>query len=213
MTSDYAKSLRLEAIAFAADILEDFKETSGAPSIAVWLEDLADEFDTARREDRGMDPYKVRSAVQALINVAKFPPNNSPEKHSSDQGFGRFAFETPLFFYESAQGRPEDIDGAGRTTFTVTAVAARFDLNIYQNDEPSPNTNRSQVMSAIWVVAEAYKWLAKNNKYMKFGQKTYSGVRDSYERGLKLSNIKVDGAAHGMREKELAIKMAMIEEK
>lgn len=204
MTPDDPKSLKLEAVAYAADILEGLEETSGEPSIAAQLEDLTDEFDTARREGRGMNPYTVRSTVQALIDVVRFPPGNTPEVHSPDQGVSRVPFETPLFRYEPVRHRPFHVDGSTRTVFTVAAVAARFDLSPYENEERSPNTKKSHILSAIMIVAKANQWLSKTHQDLRVRPKTYNGVRKSYEKGLKLGYPEQEGALRGKFDKERA---------
>jgi predicted CopG family antitoxin len=212
MTAVDVTSQNIEAIEYAANLLQGFRDTGGMGKISAWLDDLAEEFDLALSENRGMDPRRVRSAVQALIDTAQFPPNNRPVAHPYDQGLGRIPFETPLFRYEIKDGRPTDVDGAVRNAFTVSAVAARFDLHTYRNDERSRNTTKPRLMSAIDIVAEAYKKLEKSHTHLKIGQETYSGVRNSYARGLKLGNFETDGRALGTSEKELAIKMATTEE-
>lgn len=203
MTTKDTKSQGMEAIAYAAEILNGFEETGKDATIAAWLEDLADEFDTAERERRGMDPRKVRTAVQALIRVARFPPNNAPEIHQKDPGSKRVPFKTLLFDYHPKVGRPTSIAGTEAIFFTVTAVAARFNFTVYENPT-SQDSENPKALSAMGVVAKA-------NAKLKLTPNRYSGVRTSYKRGLAMGLPQTDGSVRGTYDKKFANKQAMTE--
>lgn len=107
---DSPEALLGSAVDYAAEILEGFDEGQGPLHVAVMLDALADEYDLARQQRRGMDPALVRMVVQRLIDAATFHPDNSPETYDPDQPGGTMPLDAPLFRYVRQRGRPENQD-------------------------------------------------------------------------------------------------------
>jgi len=197
------EGLREEAVAYAKGILEGFKESQGRPAIAETLRALAHEYDAARREKRGMDPRNVRNAVQHLIDVAKFHANNEPEIHDPDRPDDQDRsgesepLRAPLFHYQRRRGHPESPDISDRVAYAVGAVAGRFGLTKYRNDEKSPNRRGPRHLSACDVVAAA-------NTELRLSPRSFSGIRNCIERDYRCELICEDGQQRGASDKELA---------
>lgn len=198
---DQAEKLRAEAISYAAEILQGFAEGQEQPKIAVMLDALADEYDLAQKEKRGMDPMLVKLVVQKLIDIATFPDNNMPAIYNPEQTGDTMLFEAPMFRYVRQKGRPKNPDVTARIAYTVSAVAACFGLKLYQNDEPSSSKKQPLAISACAVVAEA-------NTILRLPPSSYRGVRACLERGNRSELDWLDGEARGTFDRKMRIKLA-----
>ncbi len=187
-----------EAIAYAAEILEWFEEDKGRPPIALVLDALQQEYEAAQNERRGMDPLMVRSAVQALIDVARFPPGNAPEIFDPDQPGDVMLLDAPLFRFVNRRGRPQNPETAAAVAFAVGAVCARFDMKKSRNAAPSPYRESQDTKSACDVVAAA-------NQSLRLQPASYSGVRDCLERGYGCELISEEGRLRGAADRKSAI--------
>ena len=190
-----------DAIDYAAEILEGFDEGQGPPPIAVLLDALADEYDTALQERRGMDPALVRIIVQRLIDAARFHPDNAPDIFDPDKPGGTALLDTPLFRYVRQSGRPENKDAVVRVAYTAGAVAVRFDIKLYRNNEPSRNKSVPSIRSACDVVAAA-------NAKLGLVPSSYSGVRNCLGRNSIAEIHLEDGKLMGKADRKLANKLA-----
>lgn len=107
-------------------------------------------------------------------------------------------FDAPRFRYVRKKGRPKNPDGAARIVFTVAALVARFDLNIYRNDQQSAYGNTPAPVCACDVIAEA-------NVRLYFVPSSYSGVRSALERDSGSDLIREDGTLRGRYDKKSVI--------
>ncbi|MFZ0098582.1 MAG: hypothetical protein WAK98_08870, partial [Gemmobacter sp.] len=162
------KELFEAAVAFAETALSGTRTVDGerlgdgwdditkAPPVSHVIALLGAEYRDAVRKDRGMDPEEVRWAMQVVLNAATFKKENEPPIYDPASTTHPKDPDLRIWRYvRKAPGRPSEPAYSDEAiAFTVGEIAAHFDLDVFPNKSPAPNSSRRPTAIEVLVAAQ-----------------------------------------------------------